>query len=119
MYCRMLGLVFDIRTFSLLQTFIHQSPDSARSRHPEGHREDVPPPVLGVAAPDRVQDPHYVDVAYQGIVDYHPQPLVGVSNTRTSATKPPFDQWHRTPHMYSPMSDSAKVSQLKHIPMLQ
>ncbi|KAF8488371.1 hypothetical protein F5888DRAFT_1295705 [Russula emetica] len=44
---------------------------------PEGHREDIPPPVGGVAGPlaGRAQDPHHVDVAYQGIIDYHPQPV--------------------------------------------
>jgi hypothetical protein len=45
-------------------------------------------------------------VAYQGVVDYHPRPLVGVSNPHPSAAaEPPFDQRHsgnRTPHMYSP-----------------
>ena len=93
----MLGSVSDIRTFYLLYrcSFINpQIPPTPAIGQPEleGHREDIPPPVWGVAVPGRVQDPHYVDVAYQGVVDYHPQPLVGVSNTRPSATKPPFDQ---------------------------
>ncbi|KAF8462235.1 hypothetical protein DFH94DRAFT_699820 [Russula ochroleuca] len=43
---------------------------------PEIHREDIPPPVRG-ARPGRMQDPHHFDVAYQGVVDYHPQPLLG------------------------------------------
>ena len=42
-------------------------------------REDIPPPRRGVAEPGRMQDLHHVDVAYQGIVDYRPQPLA-VSN---------------------------------------
>jgi hypothetical protein len=44
-------------------------------------REDIPPPDRGIAEPGRMQDPHphHIDVAYQGIVDYHPQPLA-VSN---------------------------------------
>jgi hypothetical protein len=53
---------------------------------PEGHREDIPPPVREIA-----QGPHHFDVAYQGVVDYHPQPLVGVSNLHLSSTEPPFD----------------------------
>jgi hypothetical protein len=53
---------------------------------PEGHREDIPPPVRGVAGPGRVQDPHHFDVAYQSVVDYRPQPPVGVSIPRLSAT---------------------------------
>ncbi|KAF8488374.1 hypothetical protein F5888DRAFT_1753289 [Russula emetica] len=42
---------------------------------PEGHREDIPPPVGGVAGPGRVQDPHRIDMAHQGIVGYRPQPI--------------------------------------------
>ena len=94
MYCRMLGSVSDIRAFTIYRCSF-TSPQilpAPAIGHPEGHREDIPPPVFGVAAPGRVQDPHYVDMAYQGVVDYHPQPLVGVSNTRPSTTKPPFDQ---------------------------
>lgn len=51
---------------------------------PEGRREDIPPPVRGVAWPGRVQDLPHFDPAYQGIVDYHPHPLVGVSNSHFS-----------------------------------
>jgi hypothetical protein len=53
-----------------------------------------------------VQDPHHFDVAYQGVEDYRPQPVVGVSSSHLSATKPLFDQRHssnRTLNMYSPM----------------
>jgi hypothetical protein len=69
---------------------------------PERHREDIPPPVRNVAGP---QDRHHFDVAYQGVVDYHPQPLVGVSSSRPS-DEPPFDRrrhsCNRTLRMYSP-----------------
>ena len=37
-------------------------------------REDMPPPGR-VAEPGRMHDLHHIDVAYQGIVNYHPQPL--------------------------------------------
>jgi hypothetical protein len=105
---RTLGSVLDILPFTSahLSTSIHlQVPPAPTNGQPEGHR-DIPPPVRGVPGPGRVQDPHHVDVAYQGIVDYHPHPLVGVSNSHLSATDPPFDLWHlgnRTLHMYSPM----------------
>ena len=46
-------------------------------------REDIPPP-------DRA-DLQYIDVAYQGIVNYHPQPLA-VSNFHLSAGEPLFNQ---------------------------
>ena len=42
----------------------------------DGQREDIPPPGRGVAEPGRMQDLHHIDVAYQGNVDYHPQPIV-------------------------------------------
>jgi hypothetical protein len=51
-------------------------------------REDIPAPDRRVAEPGRMQDRH-VDVAYQGIVDYHPQPLA-VSNFRLSVDGPPL-----------------------------
>ncbi len=54
---------------------------------PEDHQEDIPPPVGSVAGPGGVQDPPYIDAAYQGMADYHPQPL-GVSNSRLSAAGP-------------------------------
>ena len=50
----------------------------------------IPPPDRAVAEPGRMQDMH-IDVAYQGIVDLHPQPLA-VSNFRLSADWPLFDQ---------------------------
>jgi hypothetical protein len=52
-----------------------QAPPAPGHGQPEGHHEDIRPPVGGVAAPGRVQDPHRIDMGYQGIVDYHPQPL--------------------------------------------
>ena len=63
-----------------------QAPPIPANGQPEGRREDIPPPVRGVAWPGRVQDPPHFDPAYQGIVDYHPQPLVGVSNSHPSVT---------------------------------
>ena len=57
----------------------------------DNQREDIPPPNRGVAEPGRIQDLHHIDVAYQGIVDYHPQPLA-VSNFHLSADGPLFDQ---------------------------
>ena len=56
----------------------------------DNQREDIPPPDRGVAEPARMQDMYHVDVAYQGIVDYHPQPLA-VSNLHLSAAGPLFD----------------------------
>ena len=69
---------------------------------PEGHRDDIPSPVRNAVGPD----PHHFDIAYQGVVDYHLQPLAGVSSSYPSAAEPPFDQRHsgdRTLHMCSPM----------------
>jgi hypothetical protein len=57
-------------------------------------RGDIPPPdrgVTGVAEPGRMQDLHHIDMDYQGIVDYHPQPLA-VSNFHLSADGPLMDQ---------------------------
>lgn len=56
-----------------------QVPPAPANGQPEGHR-DIPPPGRGVARPGRVQDPDHFDMAYQGIVDYHFQPLLDVSN---------------------------------------
>ena len=61
--------------------------------------EDIPPPVRNVARP---QDPHHFDMANQDVVDYHPQPLVGVISSRPSVAEPPFDQRNRTLRMYPP-----------------
>ena len=87
----MLGSVFDIPLSMLIR--IPQVPLAPTNGQPEGHREDIPPPVRGVAGPGPggVQDPHHFDAAYQGTVDYVPQPLVGVSNSCPSRTRPPFD----------------------------
>jgi hypothetical protein len=49
----------------------------------EGHQE----PVGGAAGQGGVQDPHYIDAAYQGVADHYPQPL-GVSNSHFSAARP-------------------------------
>jgi hypothetical protein len=56
--------------------------------------ENIPPPGRGVVAePARMQDLHHFDVAYQGIVDYHPQPLaVSNCNFHLSADGPLINQ---------------------------
>lgn len=91
----MTGSVFDIGTF---YTGPHSStcialqvPPAPSHGQPEAHHEDLhlPPPVGGVVGPGRVQDPHHNDIAYQGIVDYRPRPLV-VSIFRLTATEPPY-----------------------------
>jgi hypothetical protein len=66
-----------------------QVPPAPGHGQPEGHRDDMPPPLGGVAGPGRVQDPHYIDMAHQGIVDYRPQPFA-VSIFHLTATKPPY-----------------------------
>jgi hypothetical protein len=69
---------------------IPQVPPAPPNGQREGHREDIPPPVRDIAGP---QDPRHFDVAYQGdVVDYHPQPIVGVSDSHLSATEPLFRQ---------------------------
>ena len=65
-----------------------QIPPAPANGQPEGHQQDIPPPVRNVAEP---QDPHHFDVAYQGVVDYPPQILVGVSNSHPPAAEPAFD----------------------------
>ena len=82
-----------------------QVPPAPANGEPEGHREDIPPPVRGVAEPGRMQDPMHFDVAYQGVVDYHHQPLVGVSNSHLLTAEPPYQRrsGNRTPYMYSPI----------------
>jgi hypothetical protein len=51
----------------------------------------MPPQATGVAEPGRRQDPApRFDVAHQGIVNYCPQPLVGVNNTLLSSYEPFF-----------------------------
>jgi hypothetical protein len=52
-------------------------------------REDIPD--RGIAEPGRMRDLNHIDVAYQGIVDYQPQPLA-VSDFHLSANGPDFDQ---------------------------
>ena len=66
-----------------------QVPPAPGHGEPEGYHEDIPPPVGGVAGPGRVHDPHYINMAYQGIVDYRPQP-VAVSIFHLTATEPPY-----------------------------
>jgi hypothetical protein len=92
---RMLGSVFDIGTFyagphSSMCIPLQVAPAPGHGQ-PEGYREDIPPPLAvgGVAGPGRVYDPHRIDMAYQGIVDYHPRPLV-VSIFHLTATEPPY-----------------------------
>ena len=58
---------------------------------PEGHQEDIPLPVAGQGRDRRVQDPPRINMAHQGIVDYHPQPLA-VSIFHLTATETPYDQ---------------------------
>ena len=45
----------------------------------EGYQDNIPPQIRGIAGLVGQQDPHHIDVAYHGVVDYHPQPL-GVSD---------------------------------------
>jgi hypothetical protein len=83
MRCRMLGSVFNIGTFYAgshsSMCISLQVPPALGHGQPEGHHEDIPLPVGGVAGPGRVQDLHHINNAHQGIVDYHPQPLaVGI-----------------------------------------
>ncbi|KAI0000565.1 hypothetical protein BJV77DRAFT_396000 [Russula vinacea] len=49
----------------------------APNGQPEGHQEDIPPPVRGFARLGGMQDPRRLDVACRGVVDYHPQQLLG------------------------------------------
>ena len=79
---------FDI-SFSML-IHIPQVPHTPTNGQPEAHWEDIPPPVRDVAGPGRVRNLHHFDAAYQGTVDYIPQPLVDVSNSYTSATPASF-----------------------------
>ena len=85
-------------------------------------REDIPAPDRGVLAEaGRMHDLHHIDVAHQGIVDYHPRPLA-VSNFYLSADRPLFDQSYsgnRILHTYFLMWDTRKVFQYKSSPMLQ
>ena len=66
-----------------------QVPPAPAHVQPEGHREDIPLPVGGVAGPGGRQDSHRIDTAHQGIVDYRPQPLV-VGIFYLTATEPPL-----------------------------
>jgi hypothetical protein len=89
----MLGSAFNIVNTLLnalnahLSTCILQVPPAPANNQ----REDIPRLDRGVAELGRIQDLHHIDVAYEGIVDYHPQPLA-VSNFHFSADGPLFDQ---------------------------
>ena len=54
-----------------------QVPPAAADDRFEGLLGDIPQPVGGVhvVGPGRPQDLHHADLAYQGILDYHPLPL--------------------------------------------
>ena len=56
-----------------------QVPHAPANGQHEGHQEDIPLPDAGP------QGLHHFNVAY------HPQPLVGVSNSHPPAAKPAFD----------------------------
>ena len=59
---------------------------------PNNQQEDIPPPDGGVLAdPARVGIKDPIDMTYQGIVDYHPQPLA-VSNFHLLGDEPLFNQ---------------------------
>ena len=77
-----------LRRNAHLTTYIPlQVPRAPTNNQPE----DITPPGRGITEPGRMQDPHHIDVAYQGIVDYHPQPLA-VSDFHLSTDGPLFDQ---------------------------
>jgi hypothetical protein len=95
-----------LRRFSFINVNLSQDPPAPGHGQPEDHHEDIPLPVGG---------PHRTDMAHQGIVDYHPQPLA-VSNFHSTATGTPHDQWHlgnRTLYTYFLMRDMRKVPQYK------
>jgi hypothetical protein len=78
MRCRMPGWVLTSGPLPFADAHLScvlQAPPVPANGPPEGHREDIPPPIRGIAGPGRAQDPHHVDVAYQGIIDYYPQPF--------------------------------------------
>ena len=86
-----------------IYTQVPRAPDNGR---PEGHWEDMPPPVRDAAGPGGVQDPHRFNAVYQGVVGHHPQQLAGVSDSHLSATEPPFNRRlleNRMMNTYSPM----------------
>lgn len=123
MRCRMPGSVFDIGSF---YTGPHSSicipPQAPPAGHgqPEAHRNNIAPPLGSSIGPGRVEDPHRVDMAYQGIVDYRPQPLA-VSIFHLSATEPPCHLrrlGNRILHIYFLMKDTPKVSMHKTNPPL-
>lgn len=74
---------------------VFQAPPAPANGQPEGHREDIPPPIRGIGGPGRAQDPHHVDVAYQGMIDYQPQPFA-VSDFHRSSIGLPLTNDTRT-----------------------
>ena len=78
-----------LRRSLFINMYSLQVPPVPGHDQPEGHHEDIPLPAGGVAG--RVQDPHHVNMAPQGIVDYHPQPLA-VSFFHLTATWSSYDQ---------------------------
>ena len=69
-------------------SYILQDPAPANGQL-EGHREDIPPSITGISGPSRAQDPHHVDLGYQGVVDYRPQ-VFTVSNFHHSTMGSPL-----------------------------
>ena len=82
-----------------------QTPSVPANGQAEGHREEMPPPIRGISGSSGAQYPHHVDVGYQGIVDFRPQP-VAVSDFYRFTIGPPLindSRGIRIPHMYSRM----------------
>jgi hypothetical protein len=80
----MLGSAFNVM-YTLLNAHLSMCiPLQVPPAPVNNQREDIPPPNRGVAEHGRMQHLRHIDVDYQGIVDYHPQPLA-VSNFRLSA----------------------------------
>jgi hypothetical protein len=94
MRCRMLGSVFDIGSFYTSRNspmcIPLQVPPAPGHGQPEGYREDMPLPVGCAIGPGRDEDPHRIDMAYQGIVNYRPQPLAVSIFHSLRRTEPPY-----------------------------
>ena len=80
-----LNIVYTLLNAHLSMCIPLQVPPAPVNNQREGH--GIPPQNRGVAQPGRMQDLHHIDLAYQDIVDYHPQPLA-VSNFQFSAYGP-------------------------------
>ena len=77
----MLGSVFFVTLYPFQMLIYPQVPPAPANGQLEGDLEDtIPPPVSGVAGPGRVQHLHHFGMACHGVVDYPPQPIIGVSN---------------------------------------